>query len=170
MEDKCLRKIVEFDDETIMEQGFGRYDNTCLFLSAPEKEIYAPKDLDAYKFFYKMSKRFLCDDIYDDYLKIKKLTKRKEIGHDRAMNEIKKISMSYNEHSIAFQIWLTFFYLKAKSECSNSNLSMRSKLRDFVMFQILQDGVRIEKALIFDNEREYYEVMEQLKTMNLQWN
>ena len=46
-----MLEIRNYEDGTIIEQGRGKFDDYCVFLTRPEQDTYAPKDTEYFSFF-----------------------------------------------------------------------------------------------------------------------
>lgn len=88
-------KIISFEDGTIIEQGRGRFDDYCVYLTRPGQGKHAPKDAEYFAFFIEKSRKYSSEKIYGDYVSIYEKTTN-EIDYE-IFEEIEEISMSYDE-------------------------------------------------------------------------
>lgn len=61
-----MQEIRRFSDSTIIEQGRGKFDDYCVFLTRPNECTHAPTDTEYFSFFIEKAERYTSEK----YIKI----------------------------------------------------------------------------------------------------
>lgn len=143
-----MKKIREFEDGTIIEQGRGSFDDYCVYLTRPEHNKYAPKDEEYFSFFIEKAREYSPDKIYSDYVMIYDKT-TSEI-EDALFCDIEQICMTYNEKDqLDFLIWFSVIYLGMVAEERKTNAVLKKRIKRLGMYQILFENMTAMEAARF---------------------
>lgn len=148
---------IEFEDGTLIEQGRGRFDNYCVFLTRPGGRKYAPRDEEYFSYFIEMAEKYSSEKIYNDYVEIYEMTTsqiNKEIFDD-----IKHISMSYDEEDeLDIHIWFSVVYLAMVAEERKKYAVLKKRIKRLGMYQILFEGMTAKEAATFSTGKNVKEL------------
>ena len=141
-------KIIQFEDGTVIEQGRGKFDDYCVYLTRPGQERYAPKDEEYFSFFIERSRKYTPEKIYNDYVKIyDRTTSKIEEG---IFDEIKEISYSYDEEDeLDFYVWFSVIYLGMVAEERKAYAILKKRIKRLGMYQILFEKMSAKDAATF---------------------
>lgn len=115
-----MMEIKRFEDGTVIEQGRGRFDDYCVYLTRPGQSKHAPIDEEYFSFFIEKAREYSSEKIYSDYVKIYDKT-TSEIESE-TFDYIERISMSYDEKDrLDFYVWFSVIYLGMIAEERKAN-------------------------------------------------
>ncbi len=153
--------IKEYPDGTKIEQGPGRFDDYCVYVTESNGIKKAPRDRDYFNFFTEMSKKYTNTKIYQDFVKIYNKT-NSEIEKE-VLEEIDVISSSYEEDEREFNIWYTVIYLGMVAEELKANAILKKKVKRLGMYQILMEGMKADDAASFSKSKKAAELISYCK-------
>lgn len=141
-------EIISFEDGTIIEQGRGRFDDYCVYLTRPGQGKHAPKDAEYFSFFIEKSRKYSSEKIYDDYVSIYEKTTN-QIDY-KIFEEIEEISMSYDEEDkLDFYVWYSVIYLGMVAEERRERAVLKKRIKRLGMYQILFERMSAVEAATF---------------------
>ena len=147
-----MQEIRRFSDGTIIEQGRGRFDDYCVFLTRPNEGKYAPTDTEYFSFFIEKAERYSSEKIYQDYVEIYDLT-TSEID-DEVFDEIERISDTYDEEDrMDFDIWFSVIYLGMVAEEKKAYAVLKKRIKRLGMYQILFEKMSARQAANFSRNK-----------------
>ncbi len=150
-------EIITFEDGTIIEQGRGRFDEYCVYLSRPGHRKHAPKDAEYFSFFIEKAQKYSSEKIYSDYVVIYEKTTG-HIDYD-IFDEIKEISMSYDEEdSLDFCVWYSVIYLGMVAEERRERAVLKKRIKRLGMYQILFERMSAMEAATFSTGKKVAEL------------
>ncbi len=150
-------EIITFEDGTIIEQGRGRFDEYCVYLSRPGHRKHAPKDVEYFSFFIEKAQKYSSEKIYSDYVVIYEKTTG-YIDYD-IFDEIKEISMSYDEEdSLDFCVWYSVIYLGMVAEERRERAVLKKRIKRLGMYQILFERMSAMEAATFSTGKKVAEL------------
>ncbi len=143
-----MLEIRNYEDGTIIEQGRGKFDDYCVFLTRPEQDTYAPKDTEYFSFFIEKAREYSPEKIYQDYVKIyDKTTARIE---EEVFEDIEEISDTYDgEDRLDFDIWFSVIYLGMVAEEKKAHAVLKKRIKRLGMYQILFEDMTAYQAANF---------------------
>lgn len=150
-------EIIRFEDGTIIEQGRGRFDDYCVYLTRPGQGKHAPKDAEYFSFFIEKSQKYSSEKIYRDYVNIYEKT-TEQIDYD-IFEEIEKISISYDkEDRLDFFVWYSVIYLGMVAEERRERAVLKKRIKRLGMYQILFERMSAVEAATFSTGKKVAEL------------
>lgn len=152
-----MRKIVEFSDGSVIEQGRGKFDDYCVYLTRPERERYAPTDVEYFSFFIRKSSQYSSEKIYEDFVKIYNKT-TSDIKRE-VFREIEVMCQEYQENEwLDFMIWYSVIYLGMVAEERKAYAVLKKRMKRLGMHQILFENMEAREAAVFSRGRKAVEL------------
>ena len=150
-------EIKRFEDGTIIEQGRGRFDVNCVYLTRPGQRRYAPTDAEYFSFFIEHAPKYSSEKIYEDYVRIYEKT-TEEIDDD-IFDDIEEISMSYEEEDeLDFLVWFSVIYLGMVAEERREQAILKKRIKRLGMYQILFENMSATDAATFSKGKSVAEL------------
>lgn len=150
-------EIISFEDGTIIEQGRGRFDDYCVYLTRPGQGKHAPKDAEYFSFFIEKSRKYSSEKIYGDYVSIYEKTTN-QIDYE-IFEEIEEISMSYDEEDkLDFYVWYSVIYLGMVAEERRERAVLKKRIKRLGMYQILFERMSAVEAATFSTGKKVAEL------------
>lgn len=139
--------IKNFQDGSIIERDKGSFDNWCVYLTRPDIQRYAPKDIQYFQRLKDLSKLHTAERIYDDYVRIYEMT-NKDISSS-ILTAITEIASEYGDNSIEIDILYTILYLGMVAEENKANTKLGKRIKRLGMHQILIEDIEARIAANF---------------------
>lgn len=151
-------EIISFEDGSKIEQGRGRFDDYCVYITRPGERKHAPKDAEYFSFFIEKSLKYSSERIYDDYVRIYEKT-TDQIDYN-VFEEIEEISMSYDEKDkLDFYVWYSVIYLGMVAEERKEHAVLKKRIKRLGMYQILFERMSAEEAATFSTGKKATELI-----------
>lgn len=152
-----MQEIRRFSDGTIIEQGRGKFDDYCVFLTRPNEGTHAPTDTEYFSFFIEKAERYTSEKIYQDYVEIYDRT-TSEI-QEEVFEEIERISDTYaEEDKMDFDIWFSVIYLGMVAEEKKAFAVLKKRIKRLGMYQILFENMTARQAAYFSRGKKVAEL------------
>lgn len=143
-----MKEIKRFSDGTLLEQGAGKFDDYCVYITRPGKIRYAPKDKEYFSFFAEKSIRYTPEKIYFDYVKIYNKTTA-QIDYE-VLKDIDRICADYQEDdALEFDIWYSVIYLGMVAEELKAKAVLKKRIKRLGMYQVLFENMSAGEASSF---------------------
>ena len=151
-----MEHIRTFQNGTVMEQGPGKFDDYCVYLTREGANRYAPTDKEYFSFFIEKSRRYSSEKIYEDYVSIYNRTSS-EIS-ERVLDYIEDISESYDYDCVDFAIWFSVIYLGMVAEENKKNAILKKRIKRLGMYQIMFEKMTAGDAAFFSRGKRVHEL------------
>lgn len=142
-----MEHIRTFQDGTVMEQGPGKFDDYCVYLTRNGANRYAPTDKEYFSFFIEKSKKYGSETIYNDYVSIYNRTTA--VKDEGVLNDIEKISKTYIDDEVDFTIWFSVIYMGMVAEENRKNAILKKRIKRLGMYQIMFEKMSAGDAAFF---------------------
>ena len=117
----------------------GRFDNWCVYLKN-NKSTSVPKDVDYFKFFQKLSKKYGKDMVYNDFLKI--YNKVSSQIDNNILSLIFNISRGYsNDDLIEVEINFNIIYASMVAERNKKYAVLKEKIKRLGFHQVVVENI-----------------------------
>lgn len=152
-----MKEIVCFSDGTKIEQGKGKFDDYCVYLTRPLGNRYAPTDKEYFDFFIEKSKKYSPEKIYSDFVDIYDKT-TSEINF-QVFDNIRAICRDYcEEDRLNFEIWFSVIYLGMVAEEKKAYAILKKRIKRLGMHQILFENMSAGDAAFFSRGKKVAEL------------
>jgi len=145
-----------FRDGTIMEQGPGKFDDYCVYLTREGANRYAPTDKEYFSFFIEKAKKYSSEKIYSDYVSIYDCTTA--LKNETVLNDIDKIAETYKGDEINFAIWFSVIYMGMVAEENKKNAILKKRIKRLAMYQIMFEKMTAGDAAFFSRGKRVHEL------------
>ena len=150
----CNGVFIEFDS--------GCFDKWCVFVNMPDKQRFAPTDVQYFSRLKIIGETFGPKKIYDDFVVIYNRTSKNVDSN--VFNLILALSKTYNEFAEEMELWLNVIYAGMIAEENKENAILKKRIKRLGMHQVLIDNLSPEKAAVFSKGKKWKELDEIMKT------
>ena len=153
-----MQVIKIFKDGTIIEQGRGKFDDYCVFLTKKGMDTYAPTDVDYFTFFIDRAKIYGSNRIYGEFVEIYEKTNDKV--ENVVLDYIEQICARYDneQDALMFSIWYTVIYLGMVAEEKKKYAVLKKRIKRLGMHQILNENFTARAAAYFSRGKKVAEL------------
>lgn len=152
-----MTRVKQFSDGTILEQGPGKFDDYCVYITRPGANRCAPRDKDYFSFFIEKAATYTLERIYSDYVRIYDQT-TSQIDN-KVLDDIDAISTHYQDKdALEFAIWFSVIYLGMVAEEKKKNAVLKKRIKRLGMYQILFEKMSAGDAAFFSRGKKVAEL------------
>lgn len=155
-------KINSFCNGSFIEFDSGCFDGWCVFVTTPEKQRFAPSDVQYFNRLKKISENFGPQKIYDDFVVIYNRTSKNV--DPKVFGLINNLSSFYNEFAEEMELWLNVIYAGMIAEENKENAILKKRIKRLGIHQVLIDHFPPEKAAVFSKGKKWKELDEIMKS------
>ena len=155
-------KLNNFVNGGFIEFDSGCFDGWCVFVTMPEKQRFAPTDVQYFSRLKVIGENFGPQKIYDDFVVIYNRTSKNVDSN--VFNLILALSKTYNEFAEEMELWLNVIYAGMIAEENKENAILKKRIKRLGMHQVLIDNLSPEKAAVFSKGKKWKELDEIMKT------
>ena len=145
---------IEFDS--------GCFDDWCVFVNLPEKQRFAPTDVQYFSRLKKLSEKFGPQKIYDDFVVIYNRTTKNV--DTKVFELISVLSRFYESDSAEIELWLNVIYAGMIAEENKENAILKKRIKRLGIHQVLIDNLSPEKAAVFSKGKKWKELDEIMRS------
>jgi hypothetical protein len=152
------QKLNSFSNGGYIEFDSGCFDQWCVFVTMPDKQRFAPTDVQYFSRLKKISEYFGPQKIYDDFLVIYNRTSKNV--DPKVFGLINILSSFYNVFAEELELWLNVIYAGMIAEENKEKAILKKRIKRLGMHQVLIDGMTPEKAAVFSKGKKWKELDE----------
>jgi hypothetical protein len=155
-------KLNSFSNGGFIEFDSGCFDGWCVFVNMPDKQRFAPTDVQYFSRLKVISENFGPQKIYDDFVVIYNRTSKNV--DPKVFELIKALSCFYNEFAEEMELWLNVIYAGMIAEENKEKAILKKRIKRLGMHQVLIDNISPEKAAVFSKGKKWKELDEIMKS------
>jgi hypothetical protein len=156
------RKIYQFSNGGSIEFDNGNFDNWCVFVTRPNGDRFAPKDIQYFSRLKKLGKIYGPDKIYHDFVVVYNRT-TSEINPD-VFKLIASLGSFYKKDALEIEIWFSVLYAGMVAEENKENTILKKRIKRLGMYQLLIDRISSEEAATFSKGKKWQELDKLMKS------
>ena len=139
-----------------MEFDKGSFDEWCVYLTCPNREKYAPKDIEYFTELQNLNKKYKNNQIYNDFIKFYDKTNNKI---DDSVNDlITTLSKKYKDDSLIVDIWFSVIYGGMIAEENKRYAILKKRVKRLGLHQVLIDGLSPHISANFSKGKKWREL------------
>jgi len=150
------RLIKRISDGSVVEFDSGKFDNWCVYLTRPNKNRYAPTDIEYFTFLNNLGNSHNHESIYNHFVEYYNNTNR-HIDQN-VLNQITEISSNYGEKSVEVDVWLTVIYGGMVAEENKEFAILKKRIKRLGMHQVLIERQSPHYAANFSRGKKWREL------------
>ncbi len=155
-------KINSFSNGGFIGFDSGCFDAWCVFVTMPDKQRFAPTDVQYFNRLKKISENFGPQKIYDDFVVIYNRTTKNV--DQKVFGLINVLSSFYNEFAEEMELWLNVIYAGMIAEENKENAILKKRIKRLGIHQVLIEGLSPEAAAVFSKGKKWKELDEVMKS------
>lgn len=155
-------KLNNFVNGGFIEFDSGCFDGWCVFVTMPEKQRFAPTDVQYFSRLKVIGENFGPQKIYDDFVVIYNRTTKNV--DPKVFGLIQVLSSFYDEFAEEMELWLNVIYAGMIAEENKENAILKKRIKRLGIHQVLIDNISPEKAAVFSKGKKWKELDEIMKS------
>ncbi len=135
----------------------GKFDDWCVYIVELNGQKMAPKDVTYFTDLYNIGQCYPNGKVYQDFLKIYKVTTERISPH--ALAVIDSIACSYNPaHQVLAEQWFSVVYAGMIAEENKANAILKKRVKRLGIYQLLILGMPADEAATFSYGKKWREL------------
>ena len=155
-------KLNNFVNGGFIEFDSGCFDGWCVFVTMPEKQRFAPTDVQYFSRLKVIGENFGPQKIYDDFVVIYNRTTKNV--DPKVFGLIQVLSSFYDKFAEEMELWLNVIYAGMIAEENKENAILKKRIKRLGIHQVLIDNISPEKAAVFSKGKKWKELDEIMKS------
>jgi len=156
------RLIKEIRDGSIVEFDKGAFDDWCVYLSRPNENKFAPKDIQYFTELKNLGGKYGNEKIYTDFVKF--YQKTTNTINPNVNTLITELSKPYKDDSLIIDVWFSVIYGGMIAEENKRYAILKKRIKRLGLHQVLIDGLSPSISANFSRGKKWRELDKICKT------
>ncbi|TYO94426.1 DUF7004 family protein [Desulfallas thermosapovorans] len=154
--------IKKFVDGSLLEYGRGRFDNWCVFLSRPNQNRYAPKDIEYFTRLKNIGSTHGYSNVYDNFVEIYELTSSNI--NKKVLQAISARAQKFGNDALEIDILFSILYAAMVAEENKENTKLGKRIKRLGVHQLLIENMSPVNAANHSKGKSWRQIDAECKT------
>lgn len=134
-----MRRIIKsFADGSSLEYDSGNFDNWCVYLTRPNAQRRAPRDVDYFTEIKRYAEKYGAHRIYSDYVRVYDFTGK--AIEPAKLADISRITAAYGEDAVEMDIIFTTLYMGMIAEEQKQHTRLGKRIKRLGVHMLLMEN------------------------------